>query len=84
MAVKKAVPQTYKNLWPLPATTVLVSCVGTSNIPNIITIGACGVVSVHPPLLSLAIGVRQDSFERRNPNFSALLFIYGILAPGAL
>lgn len=61
MAVKKAVPQTYKNLWPLPATTVLVSCVGASSIPNIITIGACGIACAHPPLISLAIGVRQYS-----------------------
>lgn len=45
MSEKKAVPQTYKNLWPLPVTTVLVSCVGKSGVPNIITIGACGIAS---------------------------------------
>lgn len=61
MSAKKAVPQTSKNLWPLPATTVLVSCVGKSNVPNIITIGACGIASARPPLISLAIGIRQYS-----------------------
>lgn len=37
------------------------SCIGKSNVPNIITIGACGIASAHPPLISLAIGVRQYS-----------------------
>lgn len=63
MGAKKAVPQTSKNLWPLPATTVLVSCIGKSNVPNIITIGACGIASARPPLISLAVGVAQYSLE---------------------
>lgn len=63
MNVKKAVSQSYKNLWPLPATTVLVSCVGNSGVPNIITIGASGIASARPPLISLAFGTRQYSLE---------------------
>jgi len=63
MEAKKAVSQSYKNLWALPATTVLVSCIGNSGIPNIITIGACGIASARPPLISLAFGTRQYSLE---------------------
>jgi len=63
MDLKKAVSQSYKNLWPLPATTVLVSCVGNTSVPNIITIGACGIASARPPLISLAFGTRQYSLE---------------------
>ncbi len=58
---KKAVSQSYKNLWPLPATTVLVSSVGNSGVPNIITIGASGIASARPPLISLAFGTKQYS-----------------------
>lgn len=60
---KKALPFTYSNLWPLPATTVMVSCVGRSGVPNIITIAACGIASSNPPLVSLAIGVNQYSLK---------------------
>jgi flavin reductase (DIM6/NTAB) family NADH-FMN oxidoreductase RutF len=63
MNTKKAVPWSYKNLWPLPATTVMVSCIGKSSLPNIITIGASGIASARPPLISLAFGVRQYSLE---------------------
>lgn len=58
---KKVVAVTYRDLWSLPVTTVLVSCVGNSGIPNIITIAACGIASSSPPLISLAIGVNQYS-----------------------
>lgn len=61
MSKKKAIPQTYKSLWPLPATTVMVSCVGKSGVPNIITIGASGIASARPPLISLAFGVKRYS-----------------------
>ena len=54
-------PATWANLWPLPATTVMVSCVGAGKPPNIITVGACGVACARPPLLSLAIGVARYS-----------------------
>lgn len=60
---KKALPFTYHNLWPLPATTVMVSCIGRAGVPNIITIAACGIASSSPPLISLALGVRQYSLE---------------------
>ena len=63
MGNKKALPITYRNLWALPATTVLVSCVGETGKPNIITIGACGIASSGPPLISLAIGVGQYSLK---------------------
>jgi flavin reductase (DIM6/NTAB) family NADH-FMN oxidoreductase RutF len=63
MDSKKAVSQSYKNLWALPATTVLVSCIGNSSVPNIITIGASGIASARPPLISLAFGTRQYSLE---------------------
>lgn len=58
MSRKKALPP---DLWPLPATTVLVSCVGKTARPNIITIGACGIASANPRLISLAFGVGQYS-----------------------
>lgn len=61
MSEKKSLPPTYNNLWPLPATTVLVSCVGKSGMPNIITIAACGIACGTPRLISLAIGVGQYS-----------------------
>lgn len=66
MSTKRAVPWNYSNLWPLPATTVLVSCVGKERPPNIITIAACGIASASPPLISLAIGTRQYSLELIN------------------
>lgn len=61
MPDKKALPASPRNLWPLPATTVMVSCVGRQSRPNIITIGACGIASARPPLISLAFGVNQYS-----------------------
>jgi len=60
---KKALAFAYRNLWLLPATTVMVSCVGKAGVPNIITIAACGVASSNPPLISLAIGVGQYSLK---------------------
>jgi len=63
MSAKKAVPWNYKSLWPIPATTVMVSCVGKTSPPNIITIGACGVACANPPLISLAFGVKRYSLE---------------------
>ena len=63
MNEKRTLPPIWKNLWPLPATTVLVSCVGEDRPPNIITIGACGIACAQPPLISLAIGTRQYSLE---------------------
>jgi len=66
MSEKKAVPWSYANLWPLPATTVMVSCVGKERLPNIITIAACGIASASPPLISLAFGTRQYSLELIN------------------
>ena len=63
MNAKKAVPWSGANLWPLPATTVLVSCVGKTSAPNIITIGASGIASASPPLISLAISVHRYSLE---------------------
>jgi len=60
---KQGLPFTSQNLWSLPATTVMVSCVGRSGIPNIITIAACGIASSSPPLISLAIGVNQYSLK---------------------
>jgi len=66
MSEKTAVPWSYANLWPLPATTVMVSCVGKERPPNIITIGACGIASARPPLISLAFGTRQYSLELIN------------------
>lgn len=66
MSEKKAVPWSYANLWPLPATVVMVSCVGKERPPNIITIAACGVASASPPLISLAFGTRQYSLELIN------------------
>lgn len=63
MNEKKALPPTYNNLWPLPATTVLVSCVGESGVPNIITIAACGIACGSPRLISLALGTGQYSLR---------------------
>lgn len=63
MIEKKALPATWRNLWPLPATTVMVSCVGKTRPPNIITIAAGGIACAHPPLISLAIGVNQYSLS---------------------
>jgi len=60
---KAPLPPTWSNLWPLPATTVMVSCVGRTRRPNIITIAACGIASANPPLISLAIGTGQYSLE---------------------
>lgn len=61
MNMKKAVPWSPKNLWPLPVTTVMVSCVGEASAPNIITIGASGIACARPPLISLAFGVNRYS-----------------------
>ena len=61
MSMKKAVPWNWKNLWPLPVTTVLVSCVGKNSAPNIITIGASGIACARPPLISLAVGINRYS-----------------------
>jgi len=61
--MKTTVSTNGKNLWPLPATTVMVSCVGETRPPNIITIGASGVACARPPLLSLAMGVNRYSYE---------------------
>lgn len=62
MSIKKAVPWHPKNLWPMPATTVLVSCVGKTCAPNIITIGASGIACARPPLISLALGLNRYSY----------------------
>ena len=43
--------------WPL----VLVSCVDEHGKPNIITIGASSICCAHPPVVGVAIGVRQYS-----------------------
>jgi flavin reductase (DIM6/NTAB) family NADH-FMN oxidoreductase RutF len=43
--------------WPL----VLVSCVDEDGKPNIITIGASSICCSHPPIVGVAIGVRQYS-----------------------
>ena len=61
MSMKKAVPWNWKNLWPLPVTTVLVSCVGKNSAPNIITIGASSIACARPPLISLAVGINRYS-----------------------
>lgn len=66
MGAKKAVSWKYANLWPLPATTVMVSCIGNERPANIITIAACGIASASPPLISLALGTRQYSLELIN------------------
>lgn len=63
MAKKRALPRAYESLWPLPATTVLISVSGGNKPPNIITIAACGIASADPPLISLAIGVGQYSLK---------------------
>ena len=41
----------------------MVSCVGESQRPNIITIAACGIASANPPLISLAMGTGQYSLS---------------------
>jgi flavin reductase (DIM6/NTAB) family NADH-FMN oxidoreductase RutF len=63
MGKKNKLPKSYESLWPLPATTVLVSVTGGSRPPNIITIAACGIASAEPPLISLAIGIGQYSLK---------------------
>jgi flavin reductase (DIM6/NTAB) family NADH-FMN oxidoreductase RutF len=63
MNEKTVLPNTWKNLWPLPATTVMVSCVGATARPNIITLGASGIACARPPLISLAFGVSRYSLE---------------------
>jgi flavin reductase (DIM6/NTAB) family NADH-FMN oxidoreductase RutF len=63
MGKKNRLPKSYESLWPLPATTVLVSVSGGSRPPNIITIAACGIASAEPPLISLAIGIGQYSLK---------------------
>ena len=60
---KKTFMPTYRSLWLVPATTVMVSCIGKSTAPNIITIAACGIASSNPLLISLAIGVNQYSLR---------------------
>lgn len=61
MTDKTTLPNAWSNLWPLPATTVMVGCVGRTARANIITIGACGVACARPPLISLAIGTPRYS-----------------------
>lgn len=63
MVRKRDLPIDGKTLWPLPATTVLVSCVGREGRPNIITIAGCGIASSNPPLIGVAIGTRQYSLQ---------------------
>jgi flavin reductase (DIM6/NTAB) family NADH-FMN oxidoreductase RutF len=63
MREKTVLPNTWNNLWPLPATTVMVSCVGAKARPNIITLGASGIACARPPLISLAFGVGRYSLE---------------------
>lgn len=45
--------------YPLPL--LLVSCQGRETRPNIITIGAAGVVCAHPPLVGLAVSPERYS-----------------------
>ena len=61
MAEKAKLPNSWSNLWPLPATTVMVACTGKTARPNIITIGGCGVMCGRPPLIGLAIGTSRYS-----------------------
>ena len=63
MREKTTLPSTWSNLWPLPATTVMVSCVGATARPNVITLGASGIACARPPLISLAFGVKRYSLE---------------------
>lgn len=58
---KKALPPTWANLWAMPVTTVMVSCVGQETRPNIITIAACGVACAAPPLISIAVATSRYS-----------------------
>lgn len=58
---RKALPPTWANLWAMPATTVMVSCVGKTARPNIITIAACGVACATPPLISIAVATNRYS-----------------------
>lgn len=62
MTQKRSLPVNWRNLWPLPTTTVMISCVGAEGQPNIITIGACGVVSARPLLVGFAMGVNRYSY----------------------
>ena len=63
MVQKRVLPIDNNTLWPLPVTTVLVSCVGSARKPNIITIAGCGIASSTPPLIGVAIGVGQYSLQ---------------------
>ena len=63
MVQKRVLPIDFNTLLLLPATTVLVSCVGQEAKPNIITIGGCGVASSKPPLIGVALGTGQYSLE---------------------
>ena len=63
MTQKRALPINNHTLWPLPVTTVLVSCVGEASKPNIITIAGCGIASSNPPLIGVAIGTGRYSLE---------------------
>lgn len=58
---KRALPKSWRQLWPMPAPTILVSCIGRSGRPNIITLGAAGVACADPPLLSAAISPKRHS-----------------------
>jgi len=58
---KHLLPASWRNLWPMPAPTVLVSCVGADARPNAITLAAAGVACATPPLLSVAISPKRHS-----------------------
>ncbi len=46
-----------------PNPPVLVSCVDKDGKPNIITIGAAGIVESRPPAIGIAVGTRQYSLS---------------------
>jgi flavin reductase (DIM6/NTAB) family NADH-FMN oxidoreductase RutF len=58
---KKTLPNSWNNLWALPATTVMVGCIGKTARANIITIGGCGIMCAQPPLIGLALGTTRYS-----------------------
>lgn len=61
MDKKTILPNSWNNLWALPATTVMVGCIGKTARPNIITLGGCGVMCAQPPLIGLALGTARYS-----------------------
>ena len=61
--VKKTLKPTYGVLWLAPTATVLVSCIGKSATPNIITLASYGAFSSNPLLLGVSIGVNQYSLR---------------------